>query len=90
MGGVLILFAVLIEPLLWADLTNPFVWIVLFVTLGYGVIGFVDDYKKAIRKNPKGISARAKLFGQIAVAGSRRDLALHAARLRRRARRCRS
>jgi phospho-N-acetylmuramoyl-pentapeptide-transferase len=56
------------STLLWAEWTNPFVWIVLFVTLGCGAIGFVDDYKKAIQKNPKGISARAKLVGQIAVA----------------------
>ena len=68
MGGVLILFAVAMSTLLWAEWTNPFVWIVLFVTLGCGAIGFVDDYKKAIRKNPKGISARAKLYGQIGVA----------------------
>jgi len=53
---------------LWAEWTNPFVWIVLFVTFGCGAIGFVDDYKKAVRKDPKGISARAKLVGQLAVA----------------------
>jgi phospho-N-acetylmuramoyl-pentapeptide-transferase len=68
MGGVLILSAVFSSTLLWAEWTNPFVWIVLFVTLGCGAIGFVDDYKKAVQKNPKGISARAKLLGQIAVA----------------------
>jgi len=68
MGGVLILSAVLTSTLLWAEWTNPFVWVVLFVTIGCGTIGFVDDYKKAVRKEPKGISARAKLFGQIAVA----------------------
>ncbi len=68
MGGVLILSAVFASTLLWAEWTNPFVWIVLFVTFGCGAIGFVDDYKKAVQKNPKGISARAKLIGQIAVA----------------------
>ena len=68
MGGVLILFAVLASTLLWAEWTNPFVWVVLFVTLGCGAIGFVDDYKKAVLKNPKGISARAKLAGQLSVA----------------------
>jgi phospho-N-acetylmuramoyl-pentapeptide-transferase len=68
MGGVLILSAVLTSTLLWAEWTNPFVWIVLFVTLGCGAIGFVDDYKKAVRRDPKGISPRAKLLGQIAVA----------------------
>jgi phospho-N-acetylmuramoyl-pentapeptide-transferase len=69
MGGVLILSAVVTSTLLWAEWTNPFVWIVLFVTLGCGAIGFVDDYRKAIQKNPKGISARAKFLGQCAVAG---------------------
>jgi len=68
MGGVLILAAVVISTLLWAEWTNPFVWIVLFVTLGCGAIGFVDDYRKAIQKNSKGISAREKLVGQLAVA----------------------
>jgi phospho-N-acetylmuramoyl-pentapeptide-transferase len=68
MGGVLILSAVFTSTLLWAEWTNPFVWIVLFVTFGCGAIGFVDDYKKAVRKDPKGISARAKLLGQIVVA----------------------
>ena len=69
MGGTLILSAVVASTLLWAEWTNPFVWIVIFVTLGCGVIGFVDDYRKAILKNPKGISARAKFLGQCAVAG---------------------
>jgi phospho-N-acetylmuramoyl-pentapeptide-transferase len=68
MGGVLILAAVLISTLLWAEWTNPFIWIVMFVTVGCGAIGFVDDYRKAIKKNPKGISAREKLVGQLVVA----------------------
>ncbi len=67
MGGVLILFALLFSTLLWAEWTNPFVWIVVFVTTGCGLIGFYDDFQKAIRKNPNGISARAKLFWQIVV-----------------------
>ncbi len=69
MGGALILFAVTISTLLWAEWTNQFMWIVLFVTLGCGVIGFVDDYRKSILKNPKGISAREKFVGQCLVSG---------------------
>jgi phospho-N-acetylmuramoyl-pentapeptide-transferase len=69
MGGVLILFALLTSLLLWVDLSNVSVWIVAFVTLCYGVIGFVDDYRKVVQKNPKGLSARQKMFWQIIVAG---------------------
>ncbi|HZF27517.1 MAG TPA: phospho-N-acetylmuramoyl-pentapeptide-transferase [Gammaproteobacteria bacterium] len=65
MGGALILLAVAISTLLWANLTNRFVWIVLLGTLFFGVIGFVDDYKKLVVRNSKGLSARAKLFWQI-------------------------
>ena len=61
MGGVLILFALLASTLLWAEWTNPFVWIVVFVTLGCGLVGFADDYLKAVRKQPDGIRARTKL-----------------------------
>ncbi|GAB4357793.1 MAG: phospho-N-acetylmuramoyl-pentapeptide-transferase [Methylohalobius crimeensis] len=68
MGGALILAAVTLATLLWADLSNRQTWVVLSVTLAYGVIGFVDDYKKLILKNSKGISARQKLFWQSAVA----------------------
>ena len=65
MGGALILIAIAISTLLWADLGNRFVWIVLAGTLFFGVIGFVDDYKKLVVRNSKGLSARAKLFWQI-------------------------
>jgi phospho-N-acetylmuramoyl-pentapeptide-transferase len=68
MGGVLILFAVLVSTLLWAEWTNPYVWVVLGVTLGCGLLGFADDYKKAVRKQPKGVSARTKLFWQALIA----------------------
>ncbi|MBW2279397.1 MAG: phospho-N-acetylmuramoyl-pentapeptide-transferase [Deltaproteobacteria bacterium] len=68
MGGVLILFALVTSTLLWSEWTNPYVWCVVGVTLGCGAIGFVDDYQKAILKNPQGISARAKLAGQFGVA----------------------
>lgn len=69
MGGVLILFAMLTSLLLWVDITNVSIWIVVFVTVCYGLIGFVDDYRKVVKKNPKGLSARQKLFWQIIVAG---------------------
>jgi phospho-N-acetylmuramoyl-pentapeptide-transferase len=64
MGGALILTAIIFSTVLWADLDNMFVWIVLFVTLSFGVIGYVDDYKKLVLQNPAGISAKQKLFWQ--------------------------
>lgn len=64
MGGALILVAVGISTLLWADLTNVYVWIVLLTTMAFGVIGWVDDYKKLIKKDPKGLIARWKYFWQ--------------------------
>ena len=68
MGGALILISVALSTLLWADLSNRFVWVVLFSCLSFGVIGWVDDYRKLIDKNPRGIGARAKFFWQ-SVAG---------------------
>jgi phospho-N-acetylmuramoyl-pentapeptide-transferase len=68
MGGVLILFAILVASLLWADLTSAYVWVVLVTVLGFGAIGFWDDYRKVIRKNPKGLSARTKMLLQTGVA----------------------
>ena len=64
MGGALILTAIVVSTVLWADLENPYIWVVLFVTLAFGVIGYVDDYKKLILQDPAGISARAKFFWQ--------------------------
>ncbi|MEI6545889.1 MAG: phospho-N-acetylmuramoyl-pentapeptide-transferase [Burkholderiales bacterium] len=64
MGGALILVGVGFATLLWADLSNRFVWAVLLVTLGFGAIGWVDDYRKVVHRNPKGLSARAKYFWQ--------------------------
>lgn len=64
MGGALILTAIVVSTLLWADLENRYIWVVLFVTLAFGVIGFVDDYKKLVVQDPKGLSARQKLFWQ--------------------------
>ena len=68
MGGLLILFSVTIPTLLWARLDNAYVWIALLVTLGFGGIGFIDDYRKVQRGRNLGLSARAKLLGQIGVA----------------------
>jgi phospho-N-acetylmuramoyl-pentapeptide-transferase len=68
MGGALILLAILLSTLLWADLRSTYVWIVVSVTFAFGMIGFVDDYRKLIRRDPAGLSARAKLFWQSVVA----------------------
>ena len=70
MGGMLILLALVSSTLLWSEWTNPFVWIVLGVTVGCGLIGFADDYLKAIQKSPEGIRARTKLGWQLLIAGS--------------------
>ncbi len=64
MGGALILISIGVTTLLWADLANRFIWVVLLVTLGFGWIGWVDDYRKVVRRNPKGMSAREKYFWQ--------------------------
>jgi phospho-N-acetylmuramoyl-pentapeptide-transferase len=64
MGGALVLTSIAISTLLWADLSNRFVWVVLFVMIGFGAIGWVDDYRKVVHKNPKGMSAREKFFWQ--------------------------
>jgi phospho-N-acetylmuramoyl-pentapeptide-transferase len=68
MGGFLILLALALSTLLWADLANRYVWCVVFVTVGFGAVGFADDYLKLSRKNSKGLPARLKLAGQIAIA----------------------
>jgi phospho-N-acetylmuramoyl-pentapeptide-transferase len=65
MGGFLILLAVTCSTLLWADLTNAYVWVTLLVTVGFGVIGFLDDYQKLIRRSSHGLSSRVKLLAQI-------------------------
>ncbi|MCF7355120.1 phospho-N-acetylmuramoyl-pentapeptide-transferase [Vibrio sp. CK2-1] len=68
MGGVMILAAITATVFLWADLSNPYVWAVMAVLLGYGVIGFVDDYRKVVRKNTDGLIARWKYFWQSVIA----------------------
>ena len=67
MGGVLILVGVLVPTLLWADLTNLKIWIVVFATVAFGAIGFADDYLKVVKKRNLGLTARKKLLGQFAV-----------------------
>jgi len=67
MGGLLILMAITLSTLLWCDLKNPYIWIVLFVTLTHGVIGWVDDYRKVIKRNSKGLASRWKFFWQSVV-----------------------
>lgn len=64
MGGLLILGSVLISSLMWANLSNKYVWVVLFVLVSFGAIGFIDDYRKVIRKDPNGLIARWKYFWQ--------------------------
>lgn len=64
MGGVLVLLAIAVATLLWMDLSNRFVWIVLLVTLGFGAIGWVDDWRKVVRKDPEGMRSREKYFWQ--------------------------
>ena len=68
MGGALILASVSITTLLWGDLHNAYVWVVLLTTLGVGAIGWVDDYRKVVHRNPDGLSARAKMFWQSLIA----------------------
>lgn len=67
MGGTMILFAIGISTVLWSDLKNQYVWFVLIVTIGFGIIGFVDDYLKVVQKNPVGLIPRYKMGGQLTV-----------------------
>ena len=68
MGGAMILLSVSISTLLWSDINNSYIWIILFVTISFGLIGYIDDYKKIIRQNSDGISAWTKIFWQSLVA----------------------
>lgn len=67
MGGVLILISIAISTFLWADLSNRFVWVVLLVTLGFGAVGWVDDYRKVVYRNPEGMSSKEKFLWQTLV-----------------------
>ena len=69
MGGFMILAGVLVGTLLWADLSNPYVWVVLLVTSSYGILGFLDDYAKVTKQTTAGVSSGVKLVVQFAVAG---------------------
>lgn len=64
MGGVLVLISIAVSTILWADWTNRFVWVVLLVTFGFGWIGWADDYKKVVHRDPEGMSSRQKFFWQ--------------------------
>src|SRR5437763_15835652 len=68
MGGALILVSVAITTLLWGDLQNRYVWIVLATTLGFGIVGWIDDWRKVVHRNPKGLPARWKFFWQSVIA----------------------
>ena len=64
MGGLLILIAITVSTLLWCDWSNRFIWVVLIVTIGFGIVGWVDDYRKVVYKDPNGMSSREKYFWQ--------------------------
>src|SRR5579885_3128075 len=68
MGGLLILFSVILSTLLWADVTNRYVWLVIVATVGFGLVGFADDYLKFTAKRSKGLTAGQKLLAQVGVA----------------------
>ena len=68
MGGALIIVAIVVSILLWSDLTNFYVWITLFVVVGYGLVGFIDDYLMQVKKQSKGLSVRTKLLWQAIIA----------------------
>src|SRR5579862_4073271 len=68
MGGLMILFGLIVSSLLWASLESPYVWIVLFVTAGFAVIGFYDDYLKVTKQSDRGFSGLARLFGEYVIA----------------------
>ena len=77
MGGVLIVIAIILPTVLWADPSNPFIWITVLATLAFGAIGFADDYIKVVKKRSLGLTARAKLFWQgLAAAGVASSLAV--------------
>ena len=67
MGGLMILIAVIVSTLLWVDLSNAYTWIVLLVTVGFGLVGFGDDYLKLTKRNPKGLPGKLKLVAQVGV-----------------------
>ncbi len=68
MGGILIIFAVTISTLLWANLTVGYIWLVVMVMVGYGLIGFLDDYRKLAQQNSRGVPGKVRLAAEIAIA----------------------
>ncbi len=68
MGGLMIIFAIVVSTLLWADLRNPYVWLLILVTVGFGFVGFMDDYLKVIKKHNRGLTGRQKILGQTLIA----------------------
>ena len=70
MGGLMILISLALSVLIWMDLRNPFIWACLAVTLGFGLIGFLDDYDKVSKSSHKGVSARTRLLAEFLVAGA--------------------
>jgi len=68
MGGILIIFAVVVSTLLWANLTVDYVWLVLMVTLGFGLIGFADDYRKLTNQSSRGVPGKVRLVFEVAIA----------------------
>ena len=77
MGGLMILTSLIVSMLLWMDLTNPFVWACAFVTLGFGMIGFLDDYDKVRKASTAGVSGRVRLLGEFAIAGIASAIIVH-------------
>lgn len=70
MGGILILLALIVSTFVWADLGNPFVWVVLAMTMGFGLVGFLDDYRKLTRRSPHGVPGKVKLLFEIVLAAA--------------------
>ncbi len=77
MGGLMILTSLVLSILLWMDLSNPFVWACTFVTLGFGAIGFLDDYDKVRKASTKGVSGRMRLLGEFTIAAIAAGLIIH-------------
>ena len=69
MGGLMILTSLMLSVLLWMDLRNPYVWACMFVTFGFGMIGFLDDYDKVQKASTAGVSGRVRLLGEFVIAG---------------------